>query len=311
MIVYTDSPSFAEEYTPHRTKWQALVAAEIDEPIRLLALLLMPEADIIYRAHLASDPQWQYGFFIEYASKSQFDILTRLCHLDRSLPDGILCLAGSGEKFHGFKNRPWVALAGNLHLSVFLAPHQKIDHFWTGFTVLSAISVIHTLDELQYLGETATIKWVNDILIDRAKVCGVLAQTQIQGDLVCGVVLGIGLNVKSRPVIDATSYASRFAALADYMPAGKCDLTKIFSRLVYHLRQNYNLLLNGKYVDLINFYRARSYILGKNVEILTDPTNGEPERIIRGKAVSIGENLELYFAERLEPVTEGRLAMIP
>jgi BirA family biotin operon repressor/biotin-[acetyl-CoA-carboxylase] ligase len=254
---------------------------------------------------------WRCLFLVKSAAASQYDLLVNLAQSKEPLPDRILCLAGTGSKLHGFKNRPWVALPGNIHLSVFLAPRCRVSHFGVGFTILAAVSVIDAIDGVSGLERRVALKWVNDILIDGAKVAGVLAHTQSQGEVVTSAVLGIGLNVESTPEVPRDPFVPGVASLRDYVPdTSECNQRVVLQRLLSCLDRNYGLLLDGQYTGLLDRYRQRSIVVGREVKIYSDEADGYAEEIARGTVVSIGENLELYLHGVEKPVTKGRLVLI-
>ena len=172
MIVYTDSIEYAEQVLSAELSWKTASPASVDGDVVSLVANLFHTSSVAVGT-IDWDYIWKYLFIVEYAPESQYDLLIKLSQKDVQFPDGILCLAGSGSNFHGFKNRSWASLPGNVHLSASLAPRQKVDHFGVGFTILSAVSVIETIDSVKALEKRASIKWVNDILIEDGKVAGV------------------------------------------------------------------------------------------------------------------------------------------
>jgi hypothetical protein len=100
----------------------------------------------VYSAPL-SLPGWQHILAVEYAGGSQYDRLVELAR-QRPLPDRVACLAGAGSGFHGFRDRPWSASPGNIHLTVHLAPQRPIPRFETVFTALAAVAVADAIDTL-------------------------------------------------------------------------------------------------------------------------------------------------------------------
>jgi biotin-[acetyl-CoA-carboxylase] ligase BirA-like protein len=309
MIVYADNIQFAEQYLTDKLKWQIVSPSRLEEKIRTLACKLFPH-ERIYQGAIDTNYLWQYAFFVEYASESQFDVLVDLSQKNSELPHGNLCIAGSGEKFHGLRNRPWVSLAGNIHLSAFLAPQQEVDHFGVGFVILAAVSVLQALDSIAGLAKRAMAKWVNDILIGDAKVCGVLAHTQMQERIVTGAILGIGLNVEAKPQVEPTPYVPEVAALRDFIPNRVlCNQSIVFHRLLHFLDQNYRRLISGHFSELLDLYRKRSLVIGKTVSVFTDAPNGKSEKIVHGKVKSIGANLELIFDGIDSPISKGRVVL--
>ena len=65
-------------------------------------------------------------------------------------------------------------------------------------TALGALAVAQALEKLYAL--QAQIKWPNDVLLDRRKVCGILSEAHWQGEWLGAVILGIGVNVAPESV---------------------------------------------------------------------------------------------------------------
>jgi BirA family biotin operon repressor/biotin-[acetyl-CoA-carboxylase] ligase len=247
---------------------------------------------------------------VKHAAKSHFDVLKNLCKENISLPHALLCLAGSGDKFHGFKNRPWVSLPGNIHLVAYLSPNQPVTNYGAGFIILTAVSVVQAIDDINDLKGKAGIKWINDVLINNHKICGVLAYSQSEGDNITGAVLGIGLNVEKAPLIESTPFVPRIACLKELSNSEACTKDYIFGRLLYHLNHNYQLLIEGQFNELLEFYRKRSLIIGRKVEIHHDSPKSHKADIITGTVDGIGENLELFLEGEREPISDGRLVLL-
>ncbi|MHC4222590.1 MAG: biotin--[acetyl-CoA-carboxylase] ligase [Planctomycetota bacterium] len=249
-----------------------------------------------------SPPLWEHLFLVESSPRSQFDLLVELGREGRLPPRGLVCVAGEGRGFHGMRNRPWVAPAGNLYLSAHLAPDRPVGHAGVAFTVLAAVSVLDAVDGVSGLTERAGIKWVNDILIEGAKVCGVIAHSQMEGNRVGSVFLGIGLNVETAPEVEPTPQVPQAACLAGFVPCHRCEL---LGPLLETLARNYEELLEEGYGELLNRYRRRSLALGREVAVSSE----EGGITARGRVTAIGPNLELHLKGRDRPVHRGRLIL--
>ncbi len=309
MIVYTDSIEYAEQVLSPGLSWKTVSPKSVNGEVGGVVANLF-HTDSIAACTIDWNQVWNYLFIVKSAPDSQYDTLIRLAQTEKQLPNGILCLAGSGSKLRGFKNRAWVGLEGNIHLSAFLAPGQKVDHFGVGFTILSAVSVIETVDSIEGLKGQASFKWVNDILIANAKVSGVLAHTQSQGEIVTSAVLGIGINVESTPHVERDPFVPGVASLRDFEGSpDKCNQRLVFNKLTPCLDRNYRLLLSGGYHRLLDFYRQRSLVIGREVNVYPDVGGETSEELVSGRVVSIGENLELYLDGVETPVSKGRLVL--
>lgn len=309
LVAFTDNPGFGDQFIAAEPPWKPYTSDPFSEPgiPELLGELFSGRKPFQKRIPSST---WKYVFLVESAPRSQFDIFLDLTRRDISLPDGILSVAGTGRNFHGFKQRHWVTLPGNIHLSVLFSPRRQIPAFGSGFMVVAANSVVQAIDTLPRLATPPGIKWVNDILIGGKKVAGVLARTITRGETVQQAILGIGLNVESTPVVKPTPFVPEVTGLREWLPEGeKCNRKELFQHLIHFLWQNYIALLAGDYEDLLNFYRSRSIVIGKPVTVWQERDTGDLNLIGKGMVKAIGENLELYFQESEQPVKGGRLVL--
>ncbi len=310
-MVYTDNIQFAERNLPHLMNWQLAPRDEIEPNLGPLLDRLAPRGKL-YKAVAQTDHNWPHIFFIEYATESQYDALVDFSRLGLNFAQKILCIAGSGKRFHGQRNRPWASLPGNLHLSAFLPINREIENIGAAFSVLPVVSVLQAIDSLETLKAKAMVKWVNDVFVEGAKVGGVLAHTQTQANIVSSAVLGIGLNVATRPQVPPSLAAPHAAALIEFVDdPTHCAQPIVFHRLLDSLGRNYQKLVAGEITELIEFYRKRSLAVGKTVRIFSDDFDSNNQEIAYGKVESIGENLELFLEGIEAPITKGRLAFDP
>jgi BirA family biotin operon repressor/biotin-[acetyl-CoA-carboxylase] ligase len=262
------------------------------------------------KSNVQSPLIWKDVIIVEHASHSQYDALIDLSRNNAYLENGVICLASKGANFHGFKNRHWESPPGNIYLSAYFAPNQPIDNFGVGFMILAAVSVLDVLDSIPEIKNKAMIKWVNDVFIDNAKVCGFLAYTQSEGNKVTGVVIGIGLNVETTPEIEVTPFVPKVASLADYCNDKEfCNQEYVFTKLIKAIDKNYRTLIEGGYFQLIKSYRQRSLAIGREVDVCLDKPDSEIKVIANGLVTGIGDNLELHIKDFSQPITKGRLIL--
>lgn len=310
MKIYTDNPQFAEQIIESNSEWREVSSKFKSEEIYQI-LLNFFRGKTIYKNNSEGNSVWKNLFIVKHAHESQFDLLIKLLREKKKLPDGLALLAGSGDKFHGFRNRAWQSLEGNIHLSAYFSPNKVMQNPSAGFLILAAVSVVQTIDLIPSLKNRAGIKWVNDVLIDGFKVSGVLSHTQSQSNILTSGVIGIGLNVEKTPEVIRDSFVPQVASLRNFVSDSKVFNQKVvLKNLLEILSKNYQKLLNGNYSQLLGFYRKRSVIIGKEVEIYSDPIEGEREKTHSGKVIEIGENLELFLEEQSKPVTKGRLVLV-
>jgi biotin-[acetyl-CoA-carboxylase] ligase BirA-like protein len=304
MITWTDNPDYANELVGGRTSWRKGRQFEKLPGIADLAGRLLRTSPV-YSTELELPGPWTHSFFLEKAPESQFDWLAKMAD---ELPHAVLCCAGSGDGFHGLRRRPWQAMPGNIHLSALFQPNQKMANSGIAFTVLAVATVLQTIDSLGIQG--AMVKWVNDVLIDESKVAGVLVHMRTQGEEVTSALVGIGLNVETRPRIPPTPFVPRADALKSFgFEPAKCTHGLVFRRLTSLLAENYEKLLSGSFPQLLEFYRRRSIVIGRMVTVFEDLAENRLRKIVRGKVTSIGKDLELNLEGIDKPVWQGRLVL--
>jgi BirA family biotin operon repressor/biotin-[acetyl-CoA-carboxylase] ligase len=103
-------------------------------------------------------------------------------------------LAGRGRQ-----GRQWHSPVGNLYVSILLRPDVAPGQAAT-LSFVTALAVADTVDAFLPGGMHAVLKWPNDVLVQGAKIAGILLE---YAD--AAVVVGIGLNIEHTPT--GTPYA--------------------------------------------------------------------------------------------------------
>jgi len=310
MIIITDDPSYALETLGSPLHFNPLSDRKTAQQITSLSGLFFPAGNLYY-SHTGSDSVFSSLFIRRHAQVSQFDLLADAGSYGSDPQQNIVCFAGSGDKFHGFHQRKWLGLQGNIHLSMSLFPGRKIEKPSAAFLILAANAVVQTIDSLGQLSGLAGIHWINDIVISGLKTGGVLCRTQMRGDITERVILGIGLNVHRTPQIifdpcirGATNINQHVSGRPPY------QISEIFWLLLGNLERNYRQLLSQGYRQLLNYYIEHSVLPGKNVAVFSDSQEGHNEKIGEGRVAGINEDLELLVGGFKEPLRKGRVRLI-
>jgi len=113
-------------------------------------------------------------------------------------PDLALVYAEEQTSGRGRGDRRWFTPPGTaLAFSLVLRPLPGEEYSVPLHTGLGAIAVCEALG---MRGLHPEIKWPNDVLLSRRKVCGILTEAVWMGEKVDNIVLGIGVNVKPEAV---------------------------------------------------------------------------------------------------------------
>ncbi len=103
--------------------------------------------------------------------------------------DHTVILAEAQSAGRGRYRRTWVSHHGNLYASFIFATDERDPR-------LSYVVAVSVAETMIAFGINPTIKWPNDILIDGAKVAGILIE--YAGAF---VIVGIGVNIKTNPTV--------------------------------------------------------------------------------------------------------------
>ena len=122
---------------------------------------------------------------------------TNDCAFERAAagaPDMSVITAFEQEKGRGRMQRQWVTVPGtSVPVTVIIRPDETEMGFLNLFSPLTGLAVREAL-RLGF-GIRSLIKWPNDILLNRKKICGILCETQWEGPDLRALILGFGTNL--------------------------------------------------------------------------------------------------------------------
>ena len=119
---------------------------------------------------------------------------------EQGAPEGTVIQASAQQSGQGRHGNHWVSPAGNLYCSLLLRPSRAAhDGQWAGLSYCTGLALARTLEDFVHNGSDITLKWPNDILINKQKVSGLLLDMQLRTNTPDWIVIGIGINISSSP----------------------------------------------------------------------------------------------------------------
>lgn len=107
--------------------------------------------------------------------------------------EGTVVVADQQRSGRGRLGRIWQSPAGKgLWFTLILRPSISPE-FGAQVTLLAAVAVVDALERV--IGISAKIKWPNDIIVGKKKLCGILSELVLSEEEIDYVIVGIGLNV--------------------------------------------------------------------------------------------------------------------
>ena len=112
-------------------------------------------------------------------------------------PHGTLVTADVQEAGVGRRGRSWSSEKdAGIYMSMVLRP--EIDTNYASMLTLVAAMAVQKAMEQMCETEVPMIKWPNDIVLNKKKVCGILTELSLVGADIDFVIIGIGINVNNK-----------------------------------------------------------------------------------------------------------------
>jgi BirA family biotin operon repressor/biotin-[acetyl-CoA-carboxylase] ligase len=149
---------------------------------------------------------WRLETFDEIDSTSIYCV----ARAKEGAPAGLAVMAARQSAGRGSRGRDWQSPDGNLFLSVLLRPDLPVTDLGV-FPLLAGLAVADAVRSLAPKTKPPMLKWPNDVLVDNAKLAGVLIDAEPEAGRIGWLVIGMGLNLVYSPPIAER----RTACLAD------------------------------------------------------------------------------------------------
>lgn len=139
-------------------------------------------------------------------------------------------------------------------------------------TAKAAVSVAKSLEDI--IDEKIYIKWVNDLIVDDKKICGILTEGFIdyKTDKLSNIIIGIGINLNNKNYFIPKDLENIIKPI-DFDK--NIDFSKIIADIFNDIILDY---------DFLEYYRDNSYVLNKEIYYI------KGDKKIYAKAIDIAKD---------------------
>ena len=196
--------------------------------------------------------------------------------LDTAQPEGAVAVCEEQTHGRGRLGRSWEAPAGSsILMSVLLRPPAQRRP--AELTLVAAVATAIAVERAT--GLAAQIKWPNDVMLDRRKVAGGIAELRDGA-----VVLGIGLNV-NQTLGELPRETKAPAGSLRSVTGREYERGPILADLLQELEQRYDTWRSGGLDAIYEDLGARDFLRGRRVTV--DGVAGTSQLITRDGRLAI------------------------
>ena len=195
---------------------------------------------------------------------------------------GTVVVSDIQMKGRGRKDRNWFSPKGGLWFSIILYPKLSVNKSIL-VTMIASISVSQSIIKLT--NTKPVIKWPNDILINKKKVCGILTETEVKKGKIEYMIVGIGLNVNNKLNDELSKSATSLIEEINK----DISIQDLLKDILVNFDNNYKLLNKKDFLQIRKLWLNFSNIIGRKVKIK------EEESEIIGNVIDFSEDGSLII----------------
>lgn len=188
---------------------------------------------------------------------------------ENGAPDKTVLIANEQTEGRGRRGKSFYSPADSgIYMSILLRPDFGADKSFF-ITTGAAVSVVRAVKKV--CGIDAGIKWVNDIMLDGKKICGILTEavTDFESGSLQYAVMGLGINI-SRP---KDGFPSEISDIASSLYSDEAADNELKCSLAAEILNNFFDIYEHTSVErLIDEYKKYSVVLGKRIKVISAGT---------------------------------------
>jgi BirA family biotin operon repressor/biotin-[acetyl-CoA-carboxylase] ligase len=207
---------------------------------------------------------------------------------------GTLIVSDRQTAGKGRRGRGWDSPSGaSIYMSILLRPDILPDKA-PMLTLVMALAVVRAVREIT--GEEAGIKWPNDIVLNKKKICGILTEMSAEIDYINHVVIGVGINVNTE---DFPEEIKKTATSLFIETGKKWKRSEFIAAAMKYFEEYYEIFLKTQNLKMLQeIYNG--FLVNKDAQVRVL----EPGNEFDGCALGINETGELLVRKSDGEITK-------
>lgn len=201
-----------------------------------------------------------------------------------------------GRTFQSDKNT-------GIYMSILMRPRGALEQI-SEITAWVAVCVSRAIEKV--VGVMPGIKWVNDVVLNGKKVCGILTELSVEGESgrIQHLIIGIGLNVHNK-MEDFSEEIRQKASSIDEQSGKIVNRAQLTAAIIEELDFMFEKWPEGK-EDYLAYYREHCVTTKKQVRLL----RGKEERVGYAEEVTEQFHLQVCYEDGTkEEVSSGEVSV--
>ena len=202
---------------------------------------------------------------------------------EKGAPHGTLVVAEQQTAGKGRRGRSWVSPPGSsIYMTLLLKPEVDPSRA-PMLTLLMAYAIADAFRGEKNLD--VQIKWPNDLVLNKKKICGILTEMSAEVGYVHYVVIGVGINVNTESFQEEISQTATSLRIEEGV---KFQRAELIAAIMQKFEMYYEkFCASGNLSDIMDGYNAILVNKDREVRVL------EPGNEYNAKALGINETGEL------------------
>lgn len=183
------------------------------------------------------------------------------------LPDGYAVVADCQTAGRGRLGRTFLSPSGSgIYISILLHPTLPLERV-NMITVGAAVAMCEAIRETA--GFEPDIKWVNDVLKDGKKLCGILTEAALEAETgqLSYAIVGVGINVR-QPEGGLPEQIRDIAGCLEDFSAHPVRRNALAASFFNHMETCFDWIVSGKPEVLMEHYRSFIHFLGQPITVI-------------------------------------------